>query len=180
MQSAPPLMPSAQSLQHREVASLYVDHNQWLQGWLRRKLGDSCAAADLAQDTFFRLLTVPAAQAVPLQGLREPRAYLATVARRLLLNHLRRQSLEQTYLAALAALPEPQAPSPEQQLVILQALQELDAMLDRLPHKVRAVFVLSQVDGLTYAAIAQELGMGLRSVKRYMADAMAECILLAP
>jgi RNA polymerase sigma-70 factor (ECF subfamily) len=112
--------------------------------------------------------------------LREPRAYLATVARRLLINQLRRQSLEQAYLAALAALPEPQAPSPEQQLVILQALQELDALLDGLPPKVRAVFVLSQVDGLTYAAIAEELGMGLRSVTRYMAQAMAECILLAP
>ena len=53
-------------------------------------------------------------------------------------------------------------------------------MLDGLSPKVRAVFVLSQVDGMTYAAIAEELGMGLRSVKRYMAQAMAECILLAP
>jgi RNA polymerase sigma-70 factor (ECF subfamily) len=111
--------------------------------------------------------------------LREPRAYLATVARRLLINHVRRQSLEQAYLAALAALPEPQAPSPEQQLVILQALQEVDVMLDGLPQKVRAVFILSQIDGLTYAEIADELQIGLRSVKRYMAQAMTECILLA-
>lgn len=162
----------------RDVAALYTTHHGWLQGWLRKKVGNAFDAADLAQDTFVRLLTAPAA---PVDApLREPRAYLATVARRLLINHLRRQSLEQAYLAALAALPEPQAPSPEQQLVILQALQELDALLDGLPPKVRAVFVLSQVDGLTYAAIAEELGMGLRSVKRYMAQAMAECILLAP
>ncbi len=106
-------------------------------------------------------------------------ADLATVARRLLINHLRRQSLEQAWLQALAALPAPQAPSPEQQLLILQALQEVDAMLDGLPPKVRAVFILSQVEGLTYAAIAEQLGMGLRSVKRYMAQAMAECILLS-
>ena len=52
-------------------------------------------------------------------------------------------------------------------------------MLDGLPPKVRAVFILSQVEGLTYAAIAEQLGMGLRSVKRYMAQAMAECILLS-
>jgi RNA polymerase sigma-70 factor (ECF subfamily) len=44
---------------------------------------------------------------------------------------------------------------------------------------VRAVIILSQVEGLTYAAIAEQLGMGLRSVKRYMAQAMAECILLS-
>lgn len=168
-------MPSSSSLPHREIAALYTDHHGWLLGWLRRRLNHTGDAADLAQDTFVRLLTAPAEA-----PLREPRAYLATVARRLLLNHLRRQSLEQAYLQALAALPAPQAPSPEQQLAILQALQEIDAMLDGLPPKVRAVFILSQVEGLTYAAIAEELGMGLRSVKRYMAQAMAECILLAP
>jgi RNA polymerase sigma-70 factor (ECF subfamily) len=174
-------MTSPTSLLHREVATLYAEHQGWLQGWLRRRLGNAWEAADLAQDTFVRLLSTPAGQSgLQAAPLREPRAYLATVARRLLLNHLRRQSLEQAYLAALAALPEPQAPSPEQQLAVFQALQELDAMLDGLPPKVRAVFVLSQIDGLTYAAIADELGMGLRSVKRYMAQAMAECILLAP
>lgn len=171
-------MPFAHSPLHREIATLYTDHHSWLQGWLRRRLNHAGDAADLAQDTFMRLLTVPAAAVH--EPLREPRAYLATVARRLLLNHLRRQSLEQAYLQALAALPEPQAPSPEQQLQILQALQEIDAMLDGLAPKARAVFILSQVEGLTYAAIAEELGIGLRSVKRYMAQAMAECILLAP
>lgn len=174
-------MTSSSSPLHAEVTTLYADHHGWLQGWLRKKLGDVHQAADLAQDTFVRLLAMPAGPAAPLAAsVREPRAYLATVARRLLINHWRRQSLEQSYLAALAVLPEPQAPSPEQQLVILQALQELDTMLDGLPPKVRAVFVLSQVDGMTYAAIAEELGMGLRSVKRYMAQAMAECVLLAP
>ncbi|MBD9531040.1 sigma-70 family RNA polymerase sigma factor [Comamonas sp. CMM01] len=166
---------------HPEVTALYTAHQGWLQGWLRRRLGNAWEAADLAQDTFVRLLATPAGRAdLQTAPLREPRAYLATVARRLLINHLRRQSLEQAYLEALAALPEAQTPSPEQQLVILQSLQELDAMLGSLPPKVRSVFVLSQVEGLTYAAIAEELGIGLRSVKRYMAQAMAECILLAP
>lgn len=174
-------MSATSTAAHPEVTALYTAHQGWLQGWLRRRLGNAWEAADLAQDTFVRLLATPAGQAdLQTAPLREPRAYLATVARRLLINHLRRQSLEQAYLEALAALPEAQAPSPEQQLVILQSLQELDAMLDSLPPKVRSVFVLSQVEGLTYAAIAEELGMGLRSVKRYMAQAMAECILLAP
>ncbi|CAB5716204.1 Probable RNA polymerase sigma factor fecI [Delftia tsuruhatensis] len=159
-----------------DISVLYAGHHGWLQRWLQRRLANAGDAADLAQDTFVRLLVAPSSEAT---ALREPRAYLATVARRLLINHLRRQSLEQAWLQALAALPEPQAPSPEQQLLILQALQEVDAMLDGLPPKVRRVFVLSQVEGLTYAAIAEEMGVGLRSVKRYMAQAMAECILLS-
>ncbi|MFC7298278.1 sigma-70 family RNA polymerase sigma factor [Herminiimonas aquatilis] len=164
------------------IEALYVDHHVWLRGWLNRRLNNSFEASDLAQDTFIRIMTAPtAAGLLPEHGLlREPRAYLATVARRLLINHLRRQSLEQAYLDALASMPEQTAPSPEQQLILLEILQEIDTMLANLSCKVRAVFVLSQIEGLTYAAIAAELNIGERSVKRYMAQAMTECILLAP
>ena len=65
-------------------------------------------------------------------ALRAPKAYLATVAKHLLINHLRRQSLERAWLAALAALPEQHVPSTEQRAEVLQALQAVDAMLDGL------------------------------------------------
>ncbi len=61
-------MPSAPSAPHGEVASLYADHQQWLQRWLRRKVGNAFDAADLSQDTFCRLLTAPQAEV----GLRAP------------------------------------------------------------------------------------------------------------
>lgn len=154
------------------IADLYRDHHGWLQGWLRRKLGCSHQAADLAQDTFVRLLRA----SLPAE-LREPRAYLTTVASRLLLNHYRRLSLEAAWHAALAQLPEPQVPSPEEQLVILQTLNEIDALLDRLPAKARTAFLLSQLEGLTYARIAEQLEVSVRTVKRYMAQAFEECLM---
>lgn len=168
-------------LPHRLAADLYQTHQRWLCAWLQRRLGNVSEAADLTQDTFLRILLMPAASADALErdAVREPRAYLATVARRVLINHLRRQSLEQAWLAALAALPEDMAPSAERQAMIADALNRVDAMLDALPPVVRDVFVLSQVEGLTYAEIAEALQIGLRSVKRHMARAMAECILFA-
>ncbi|HCC62425.1 MAG TPA: RNA polymerase subunit sigma, partial [Pseudomonas sp.] len=57
-----------QQLVHR----LYVDHQGWLNGWLRRQLGCSQRAADLAQDTFVRVLSKDQG----LDATREPRAYL--------------------------------------------------------------------------------------------------------
>ncbi|WP_350649943.1 sigma factor, partial [Pseudomonas sp. HY13-MNA-CIBAN-0226] len=39
------------------VEVLYNDHHHWLTGWLRRKLGCPDNAADLAQDTFIRVLS---------------------------------------------------------------------------------------------------------------------------
>lgn len=166
---------------HMLVEQLYTQHQHWLSQWLNRRLNNSAEAADLAQDTFMRILVMPQASSTSLEHapLREPRAYLATVARRVLLNHFRRASLERAWLDALALLPEEQAPSPEQQALIAQALNEVDAMLNGLSPVVREVFVLSQVEGLTYAEIAEQRHIGLRSVKRYMALAMAECIVLA-
>ena len=60
----------------------------------------------------------------------------------------------------------------------LQTLQLVDAMLRRINPKARAAFLLSQLDGLTYAAIAAQLKVSERMVKRYMAQARFECLLL--
>ncbi|MCP6237237.1 RNA polymerase subunit sigma, partial [Klebsiella pneumoniae] len=84
------------------------DHHGWLSNWLRRRLGCPQNAADLAQDTFLRLLT---AREQPV--ILEPRAFLTTIARRVLANHFRRQEIERAYLEALAAQPEALVPSEE-------------------------------------------------------------------
>lgn len=159
------------------VQAIYVDHHGWLLGWLRRQLGGGVEqAADLAHDTFVRLLTAPQERTV--LELREPRAYLTTLARRLVIDHRRRLSLENAWLEALALMPEPVAPPPEQRLIILETLHKVDAMLDGLAPKARSAFLLSQLEGLTYAQIAARLAVSERSVKRYMAQAFEQCILL--
>lgn len=157
------------------VHLLYRAHHGWLHGWLRGKLGNSCDAADLAQDTFLRVLR----HRHELDALREPRAYLTTVARNLLINHVRRQALEQAWLDAVAHLPQAMAPSPEQRLLVLETLREVDRMLDGLPSKAREAFLLAQLDGLTYREVALQLGVTERTIKRYMAEAFTQCILLA-
>ena len=86
-------MSSSESLEHRELGLLYRDHHGWLRGWLLRRLSVPAEAADLAQDTFLRLLASPASLA-QLQGVRQPRSFLATVAQRTLVDHIRRQVLE--------------------------------------------------------------------------------------
>jgi len=67
---------AAQPGVHQEVGNLYHEHHRWLQGWLRHKLGNAFDAADVAHDTFMRLLNRDEAIAA-----REPRAFLTTVAK---------------------------------------------------------------------------------------------------
>ncbi|GAC1037301.1 sigma-70 family RNA polymerase sigma factor [Pseudomonas sp. No.117] len=157
----------------RTLQTLYRDHSGWLQAWLRRRLGSEWDAADLSQDAFLRLLRNPQV----LGELQEPRAYLLTIGKRLLINLQRKRSLEQAYLEALAHLPEACAPSPEQRWVLLETLQALDELLDGLPPAVRRAFLLSQLEGLTYREIAERLQVSERTIKRYMAQAYEHCLL---
>ncbi len=109
------------------------------------------------------------------QPVLEPRAFLTTIAKRVLFNHYRRQDLERAYLDALAQLPEQVAPSEEERAIILQTLMELDQLLDGLPRAVKQAFLLAQVDGLTYNEIAHELGISLATVKRHLNRAAMRC-----
>ncbi len=160
---------------HRHVSELYRDHQPWLLGWLRGRVGCRDVAADLAQDTFLRLLH----QRDPAP-LREPRAFLTTVARGLAANWFRRQALERAWLHYLAQIPEASVPSLEEQALIIEALQQIDAMLDGLPPVARQVFSLAQFEGLRYDAIAAQLGLSLSTVKRHMKRALLGCLAHAP
>ena len=154
---------------------LYVEHHGWLFNWLRKRLGNRDQAADMAHDTFLRILLK--AESAPIA---EPRAYLTVIAKGLLANQWRRQQLERAYLDALALLPELYAPSPEERATILETLLEIDDVLSRLPDKVRTTFLLAQLEGLTYPEIAERLGLSLRTVKRYMVQAFELCLTKLP
>ncbi len=156
--------------QFQAIRVLYSDHYGWLRNWLHRKLGCSYQAADLTHDTFVRLLASPQVEAIV-----EPRAFLTTIAKRVLANHYRRREIERAYLDALACLPEPQMPSPEERSIVLETLVEIDLMLDGLPAMAKQVFLLAQVDGLPYAGIAREMGISVSTVKRHMLKAARHC-----
>lgn len=159
-----------------DVHRLYRDHHGWLLGWLRGRLGCSHHAADLAQDTFLRILGRGEQVVQP----REPRAYLSTIARGLVIDFHRRRVLEQAWLEMLATLPQARQPSPEDRAVLLEALTAIDRMLDGLRPVVREAFLLSQLEGLGYKAIAERLGITVRSVNNHMSTALEHCWRLAP
>ncbi|MEN3112925.1 sigma-70 family RNA polymerase sigma factor [Uliginosibacterium paludis] len=159
----------------RTVEGLYQQHHTWLQGWLHRKLGCSQLAADFAQDTFTRLL----GGRMP-DVLHEPRAYLTTLAKGLLVNWYRRRDLERACLEALAQLPEPVQPSAEERYMLFETLCEIDDMLADLPALVRQTFLMSQLEEMKYDEIADALGISLSTVKRYMREAFLRCLRVQP
>ena len=155
-----------------DVGQLYRRHHPWLLGWLRRKLANGQDASDVSHDTFLRLLSLDNPQ-----SLREPRAYLLVIASRLLINRYRRDRVETEALRQVAILMrrvEEQTPA---EIAAAQSLlRRLLLMLaEELPDHVRRAFLLSRVDGLSYAQIAERLGVSESSVKQYLARALVHC-----
>lgn len=148
---------------------LYSDHHSWLRSWLARRLRCSETASDLAHDTYVRVMSRPT-------EIREPRAFLVTVARALLINFVRRRELEAAYLEALANLPEDVDAGPERQALVVETLVQMDSLLSDLPAKARTAFLMSQLEGLTYNEIAARLGVSSSMVKKYMLQAIKHCL----
>lgn len=153
--------------------ALYSDHHRWLQGWLRRRLGNTFDAADLTQDTFLRILV-----SGRTPGSEQSRAHLTQIAKGLVVDLYRRRQLEAAYLAALAQFPPGLVPSPEERALVFEDLLQVDAVLRALPVKVREVFLLSQLDGLTYSEIAQRQEISFGTVRKYMLRAAQSLQLL--
>lgn len=166
-------MPTAEPPYQQSIRDLYSHHHGWLFAWLRKKMGCSHNAADLAQDTFIRILASRDAVA----GLREPRAFLATTAKRLLIDRSRRKRIEDAYLRELALTVEALEgyQSPEQALVTLEALEHIAFVLDGLGEKTHQVFLLYFLEGLRQAEIGRQLGISERMVRKHLMQALMHC-----
>ena len=63
--------------------------------------------------------------------------------------------------------------------MLLEALERLSRALDTLSVKARSAFLMSQLDGLTYAQIAAQLGVSASMVRQYMAQGLRCCLAAA-
>ncbi|NMX60664.1 sigma-70 family RNA polymerase sigma factor [Pseudomonas sp. WS 5111] len=165
-------MKPAQPAEAATLEALYRGYHGWLLSWLRRRVNCSQHAADVAHDTFIRLLS-----ASPYVAPREPQAYLATVARRLLMDSNRRRRLERAYQEELERCAQylEQAPSPEQILQAVQVLEAIDRALARMKPRIRETFILRHLDGLDQAQIAERLGVSVRTVQQDLVEALLAC-----
>ena len=65
--------------------------------------------------------------------------------------------------------------SPEQILSGREKLDRIYAAIDELPEKCRQAFLLHRSSGLSYNDIAQELGVSVSSVEKYILEALKHC-----
>ena len=156
------------------LSHVYQTHQTTLLSWFKRKLQHHHQSEDLSQEVFYRALK----SNYCFTSIKEPQAWLMGIAKHVIIDHWRRQHIERLYLEALAHLPEEFYPSAEHEVCIRETLYQVHVMLEKLPQRTAQVFLLSQLDGLTYYAIAEKLNISEATVKRDMKQAFLACINL--
>jgi RNA polymerase sigma factor (sigma-70 family) len=158
----------------KEIERLYTDHHSWVYYWLRKRLNQSDDAADLAQETFVRIVRHQ-------KTLRfdEPRALLTTIAKRILINWYHRQSIEKAYLETIAADADRYDEiTPERHLQVIEALSLIDSLLNKMSARQRQTFIMSQIEGLSQQEIAASLNVSVRTVMRDLTGAVSMCLMM--
>ena len=64
-------------------------------------------------------------------------------------------------------------------LILGGVILAVPAMLAGMPARVREAFLMSQLDGMSYAEIAARLGVTVSSVQKYMSRALVACYRIA-
>jgi RNA polymerase sigma factor (sigma-70 family) len=157
----------------RLVERLFAEHGGSLQAFLYRRVRRHPVAAELAQEAYVRMLRIP-----DMGAIRNPEAYLYTVASNLAKEHARHEPkggsvldvddpLVQDQLAELPALGG--------QLDTEQRVKMLREVLHQLPPKCHAAVVLQYWQGLSYEEIGQRLGVSTHMVKKYLSQALVHC-----
>jgi len=128
----------------------------------RRMIRDAAESQDLAQEVFVRLWR-------SREMITDPRALTAWLYRtctRLAIDRSRSRGRHDVALAAMAAGSDGQgAASPEQQSTSRRALAQVAA---RTPARELEVALLSRVDELGHAEIAEVVGISERTVRRLL------------
>lgn len=152
------------------IEVLYNDPHSWLRGWLRKRLGNAFDAADIAHDTYVRIIL---SGSIPTPN--QSRRYLTQIANGLVIDLYRRRQIETAYLEAIQLFPNAEVPSEETRALVIDALIEIDTILHNLPTKARTALLLCKFDGLSYLEIAEQLQVSISSVEKYIALGLRAC-----
>lgn len=161
---------------HKQLwfSHVYQTHQTTLLSWFKHKLQHHHQSEDLSQEVFYRALK----SHYQHEHIKEPRAWLLGIAKHVIIDHWRHQQVERLYLEALAQLPAEFYPSAEHEICIRETLFQVHKVLEKLPARAAQVFLLSQLDGLTYKSICAQLNISEATVKRDMKLAFLACISL--
>lgn len=151
-----------------------ADYRDELLAHLRKRLADREVAADLAQETFLRMMKYR--DAVDIE---DRRLMLFRIANNLIIEyHRARQRHHATDHVSYDEMVPLRAEQPTVEAIV-DSRKAIDILLKRtigeLPTKCRLAFMLSRFDGLSYPQIADRMGISVKMVEKHVTKALLAC-----
>jgi RNA polymerase sigma-70 factor (ECF subfamily) len=142
---------------------LYYRYHDALYRFLQRRVWSREVASDFVQEIFLRLWQ----KRDRLDSNRSLRAYLFQTANNLVIDYLRKQSVEKAHRNR----------QPETEPVVLtgdefELREKTQQAIRDLPEALRVVFTFSRFDGLKHREISDVLGISVRTVESRMSKAL--------
>jgi RNA polymerase sigma factor (sigma-70 family) len=140
--------------------------------YLRRHSASAEDAHDAAHDTWLRVADLARQGHAPVLGSdSEARAYLFTIARNLLTDRQRHNTLVLRHASETLG-SESAAPDAAESAMYRQAVAAVDRALTGVPERARQVFIRNRVHGEEQGALAAEFGVSRNMIERDMMLAM--------
>ncbi|MGX5816769.1 RNA polymerase sigma factor [Chitinophaga lutea] len=146
---------------HHRYAPLLFRHAM---GMLR----DKSAAADALQDIFV-VLWEKRSELIIRTSLA---AYIYGITRFTLLGYIRKTSFARGYLAVLSAEMQEETQGADRSLLEKELAERIEAEVDMLPEKMKAIFRLSRSGGYSYKDISRELQVTEHTVRKQVSNAL--------
>lgn len=154
----------------RALEEAYDQYAPLVFGITRRVTGDATSAADATQDVFVGLWQRPDGFDASRGSLR---SYLAVVARRRAVDHVRRRGRSGRLEERLAATASVAPPNVEEAAAALVLGEKVRRAVDRLPADQRVAIELAYFRGLTFVEVAEALGIPEGTAKSRLRLALA-------
>lgn len=154
------------------LESVYLDHQTELMLHLSRIVDCPDIAQEIVQESF-----IIYSKESEKQVIEHPRGFLFRTAKNLAYDYIKHRKVTEKYLNTNdpTLILSDETPSVEHFVLLQEKIAIFYSIADELPDRAREAFVLNRVYGMTYAEIANEMGITDSAVEKLLARALLHC-----
>ncbi len=181
MQKALTILPGMQPSQHRHITEIIASYSKRLMGFIRRRVSSDEDAEDILQDVFYQLTE----NILSTSSIDQLTSWLFTVARNKITDRHRKKRESSLDAPAgeegggplLEELLSDAGDTPETAYLRSLFWKVLQESLDELPQAQKDVFIMHEIEGLSFNEIAEITGTRVATLisrKRYAVNHLRE------
>jgi RNA polymerase sigma-70 factor (ECF subfamily) len=148
-----------------EFKSFYLEVFPAVRMFIFCKCNDTDLAEDIAQESMMRLWN----NKEKIEKSKA-RSFVFTVSNNLFLDHIRHNKVKNGYASGITLHSDYN--NPHYLMEMEEFRHKLEATINSIPEPSRHVFLLNRIEKMTYAQIAESLGLSVKAIEKRMQKAI--------